>query len=299
MMSRTTLIAVLVVLELAIIGEMFVAFRGDQPTPWSAQQAFAQGLSGTRVVEGGPHQLFDVGAHPALTVDIGYADLTIQTSSAPQIDVSVSKSFDFGPFRNNQPITAQKNGETVHIAAADPSGFTMGDNRMVTVLVPAGTQVTVVAAGDITATGLRAEASFNSVGNGSVTLEDFNAPALHVTSSDGRITLRQIATARLDVRSDDGRVEGSGLQLRDGSVESHDGRVNLAFAPGSNTVIHAEASDGKIRVSGLSTVGPAQTSKSDDDDDSDANTQTVRIGDGDGRLDVRANDGNINLSQEG
>jgi hypothetical protein len=297
MISRSQLIAVLVALEVVIAGEMILAIRGDQPPQWSAWHSGAAEASGSNLAEGGSHQVFAAGSHPVLNVDIGYADLTIRTGDASQIDVSVSKSTDFGIFRGKGPITAAKDGETVRIEAGEGHNWSVGDDRMVTVIVPPNTRVTVVKAGNIKAEGLRADASFSSVGNGTVTIEDYDARSLSVSASDGRITLQRVAANHLDATASDGRIEGSGLQLRDGNIESSDGRVSLGFAQGTNTLVNAETSDGKIRVSGIPGAASSETAKSSDDDE-DASSRSVRIGAGEGRLDVRSSDGNIYLNQE-
>jgi hypothetical protein len=290
MISRGTIIAGLLVLELAIICEAVIAVQGGgQPFHHSVAQA----ATGGRLAEGGAHQIFDAGVHPALTVDIGYADLTIVAHEGSQIDVSLSRSH--GLFQAREPIEAQKDGDTVRITAADDAGWTVGDSRMVTVLVPPDTQVNVVKGGDIKATGLRAESSFNSVGDGTVTVEDYNAPSLHATS-DGRISLSDVVATRLDATSDDSRIEGSGLQVRNGSIEA-DGRVTLGFASGTDTVINADTDDGKVSDSGFAAGASMATSKNNGDDD--ASSETVRAGAGEGTLDVHTSDGNIHLTQEG
>ena len=94
----------------------------------------------------------------------------------------------------------------------------------------------------------------------------------------------------------------TGLQIRDGNVESRNGNVTLGFAPGADTVISADTSNGQIHVTGVTGVPAATTHKSssdDDDDDDDDAAQTVRLGAGSGRLDVHASNGNIHLTQEG
>jgi len=157
----------------------------------------------------------------------------------------------------------------------------------------------VVNAGDIKANGLRADGSFNSIGNGSVTVGDYDAPALHVAASNGHIFLHQIVASSLDATSSNGRVEGTGLQVRDGSVEG-DGRVTLGFAAGTDTLVTARTSNGRISVSGFSAAASFTTRpKSSDDDDDDSPSQTVRVGAGNGHFDVHSSDGNVILSQEG
>jgi hypothetical protein len=105
---------------------------------------------------------------------------------------------------------------------------------------------------------------------------------------------------RIDASSDDGRVEGTGLQVHDGLIESSNGRVTLGFAPGTDTIVNAETSNGFVHVSGFaSSAAPAVHKSSDDDDDDSPSARTVRIGAGTGRLDVHSSDGNITLNQEG
>lgn len=299
MIPQGTIIAALLALELAIVGEAVVALHADQPAPPSAQRTDAQTAFGPHLIEGGPHQVFDAGSHPMLTVDIGNADLTILTSKAPQIDVSVSASTAYGAFRAKAPITAREDRETIRIATTERHRWSVGDNRMVTVVVPPQTVVTVVNAGDIRANGLRAEASFNSVGAGSVTVEDYDAPALHLASSNGRISMHQIVAARVDATSANGRVEGTALQVRDGSVESN-GPVTLGFAAGADSLVTAATDNGRVSLSGFTAAASAATGrKSPQSGADDVSSQTVRVGTGSGHLDVHSSDGNINLAQEG
>jgi hypothetical protein len=288
------LVAILIVLELAVVGEMVVAIRGDHAPSWPGEHSIAEAASGANLVDGGPHRTFAAGEHPALTVDIGYADLTITARPVPQIEVSVSKSSDLGFLRTKSPITASNDGETIRVANAYDQGMTVGDMRMVTILVPPETTVTVVSAGDIRANGLRGEASFTSTGNGSATIEDFSGPSLTVKSG-GRVRLRQIVTAQLYATSDDDRVEGAGLQVRNGTVDGNDS-VSLGFANGTNTVVDASTKDGSIDLSGFAPESSTDTKHKSDDDDSSA--KTLRIGAGGGSLDVHSDDGNITLLQE-
>jgi hypothetical protein len=303
MSSRATIIAALLMIEVAIVGETLVALRGKSEAP-AYVSSFGEGqVSGANLVEGGAHQIFDARTHPALTVDIGYADLTIRTTNSARIDISVSASKAFGIFRTKAPIVARADGARIDVAMTGGRGWSLGDNRMVTVLVPPQTQVTVVNAGDIKANGLRAQAEFNSIGRGSVTVEDYQAPVL-VASSNGRIALREIVARRLDALSSDGRVDGTELQVRDGRVES-DGRVTLGFAAGADTLVNAQTRNGSVRLWGFGAGARAaagHTSSDGGDGDSgngDSSAQTVRVGNGNGRLDVRASDGNINLDQQG
>jgi hypothetical protein len=298
MVPRGVLIGGFIILELAFIGQGLASHQNDPHDSWFPHWNIEQSAFGPRAVkdgpnlkEGGPPRTFYAGTHPTLTVDIGYADLTIRTSSDVRLDVSVAPSHAFGMFRTTTPITAHEDGQAVQIAKADDDGWSMGDDRMVTVVVPPDTQVTVASAGNITVDGLRAPASITAAGRGSVTVEDFNASSLDVKASH-KIILDRVVATRVDVTSTDSRVEGTDLQVRDGRIES-DGPMSLRFAPGADTVVSANPGDGKVSVSGPVTVTSDAGSKSDDDDTS----RTVRIGAGNGHLDARANDDDIALSQ--
>jgi hypothetical protein len=286
-----TVIAALLIIELAICGEMLLAVKG-RPT---VQVTTAPAVLDARVVEGGPHRTFAAGDHPALSVDVGYADLTIVASRDLEIDVSVRPSTSYGVFRAKAPITASADGGTIRIGTAGPHLWTSGDDRMVVVRVPPDTEVTVLEAGDIRANGLRADASLRSIGRGTVTIADYEAPSLQVASSNGPISLRRVAATRLDATSKNDRVDGTDLLVRDGDVESSDG-VTLRFATGADTLVTADTANGRVRVSGLTARAAATAS---DDDSGDASLRTVRVGAGQGRLDVHSTDGNIDLIHAG
>lgn len=281
MLPRAQLIAIFVAIEFAIVGGMVVALRGDRSNPWFPPVNVGVTASGPHLIEGAAPQVLSAGLRPALTVDIGYADLTIVTRSGPSVDVALSPSTAFGFMRTTAPIAARKEGDTIRIATTQDQPWSIGDDRMVTVTVPPQTQVTVVNAGDITASGLRAPASMES-NNGVVRVNDFDAPRLHVeTSMTGRIDLNRVVTGRLEAATNRGRVVGTELQVRDGRISSGHGGVKLTFAPGADTLV--------TEVPG---------SSSDDDDDAGDAARTVRIGAGDGRLTVHST-GRIEVSPAG
>jgi hypothetical protein len=292
--SRRTIVAMLLAIEIAIGGEAIVAVRSGQSDPPAVARLDAPQGPPAALVAGAPARTFTVGAHPVLTVDIGYADLTVLADAAGQIAVSVSDSHAFGMMPEHAPISARVDHDTIHIAATTSHDFSLGDDRMVTVRVPPNTTVTVVNAGDITANGLQATSSFHSVGRGSITIGDYDAPSLDATSS-GRISLHQVSTNRLMATSTDDRVDGIALHVHDGMIEG-DGRVTLGFAPGTDTLVTAETDDGRVSIAGSAAPTTVSTGKRSDDDSA---SQTVRIGSATGHLDVHTSTGNITLTQEG
>jgi DUF4097 and DUF4098 domain-containing protein YvlB len=313
MVPRATLIAVLIGVEVAIVVGMIGAVRGG-----SGPSSFGFPIASAGVPAGGPGWSFAAGPHPSVTVDIGHADLTIETRPGAQIAVTVVPGMEF---HSSGPISARDDGGTVRVTAADGEGRSSFyvDDRNVHVIVPPAPRVVVEQAGDIDARGLRAAASFDST-HGDITVRDFrgqlsaassdgrleisdaDCSTLHAASSNGRVVLTRVTAAQIDASSSNGRVEGTALRLHDGRVSSSNGRVSLGFTAGADTTVNAASNNGHVHVSGF-TATPATTAKhgdddEDDDDDSSAAT-TVRIGAGSGRLDVHASNGSINLSQEG
>jgi hypothetical protein len=290
MNQRATVIVALLALQAAVVALGVVSvYSGLHAEPFGHHTP-TKTYDGPALVADGPHQLFTVGAAPKLYVDIDYADLTIQTGNPSQIDVSLRSSD--GIFDDKRPIVARAAGDTIHISKVGDEGWSSGDDRMVTVVVPPETQVTVASGGDIKATGLRASASFESVGRGSITIQDFDGPRLHASSRDS-ILLQQVVATHLNVTSSDDHIDGNGLQIQDGTIAADD-HVTLGFASGTNTLVNALTNDGKVHVDGFPDGATLSSSSNDD-----TSSQTVRVGAGTGHLDVHSNDGNITLTQEG
>ncbi|MGA2395976.1 MAG: DUF4097 family beta strand repeat-containing protein [Candidatus Lustribacter sp.] len=320
MVPRATVIAVLIGIEVALLYGMAVAVGGGPslPTP-----AFG-GPPGAAGVTAFAPQSFATGAHPSLAIDVGMADVTIDTHPVARIDVSVSDARRH--VGSTASITARSDGQTVHIVSDQTDFWSfMGDSRVIHISVPAATTVGIVNAGNVTVTGLRADATIvsgahfrsedgirvrdfqgtlnASADGGTIDIADAECPDLHVTADNGRVTLTHVSARKIDATSSNGRVEGTDLQLRDGRVASANGRVSLRFASGADTTVTAAADNGHIDVSGFAAT-PAKYVKSggddeDDDDDDATSAQTVRVGAGSGRLDVHAGNGSIYLSQEG
>jgi hypothetical protein len=307
MVQRGTLIAVLVGIELALVVMMIQAVHPGNSAPWhaAAMRGFHGPIGHERSGSGVSNYAFTTGANPSVTVDIAYADLTIERRDAPGITVNVPRTGWHGFGSSAPPITARQQGDGVIVSAPHGSAWTFADDRMVTIAVSPGTRVIVQNAGNVNATGLRADASFNS-NNGTVTVDDFNAPSLRVATSNGRLRLHNIVAPRFDASSGNGRVDGTALLVRDGRVDSSNGKVSLGFARGADTLVTAASSNGRVSVTGFNvsdTVAPAAAKAGDGDGDENdagsATAKTVRVGAGSGRLDVHASNGNINLSQEG
>ena len=320
MVPRATLIAVLVGVEMALVFAMVVAMGGGPKTDYGGWPGAPAGAAALTPLT--PPLTFATGDHPALAIDVGMADVTIDTHPAARIDVSVTDGFHH--MGSQAPIVSRADGNTIRITA-DESDFWsfIGDSRVVHITAPPETRVVIVNGGNINVTGLRADATVTSGAHfhpgdgiivrdfrgsltatspdGTIEVTDADCPQLHLASSNGRLTLTRVRALQIFASSSNGRVEGTGLQLRDGSVASSNGRVSLGFATGADTTVTAGAANGHVRVSGFAATAATDVHRSDDEDDDDDSSpaRTVRIGAGSGRLDVRASNGSIELSQEG
>ncbi len=192
------------------------------------------------------------------------------------------------------------------------------------ITAPPETRVVIANAGDITLTGLRADATVTSGAHfhpgdgisirdfrgsltatspdGTIDITDADCPQLRVASSNGRVTLTRVRAAQIFASSSNGRVEGTGLQLRDGRVASSNGRGVAGLRHGADTHGHGRRGQRSRGVYAVLPRPPRPTciaADDEDDDDGASAARTVRIGAGSGRLDVRASNGSIDLSQEG
>jgi hypothetical protein len=321
MVPRATLIAVLVGIEMALVFAMVVAMGGG-PAARSGGWPGAPGGAASALTPLTAPLTFPAGDHPALAIDVGLADVTIDTHPVARIDVAVTDGFRH--MGSQAPITTRADGDTIRISAEETDFWAfLGDSRVVHITVPPQTRVVIANGGNINVTGLRADATVNSGAHfhpgdgisvqdfrgsltatspdGTIEVTDADCPELHVTSANGRVTLTRVRAQQIFASSSNGRVEGTGLQLHDGRVASSNGRVSLGFASGADTTVTAGAANGHVRVSGFAATAATYVrggDDADDDDDSSA-AKTVRIGAGSGRLDVRASNGSIDLSQEG
>src|SRR6202044_2217151 len=88
MVPRATVIAVLIGVEIALLYGMAVAVSGGASVP---PIGFGGPSHGDSVTAFTP-QSFVAGVHPSLAIDVGMADVTIDTHPDARIDVSVSDS---------------------------------------------------------------------------------------------------------------------------------------------------------------------------------------------------------------
>jgi hypothetical protein len=315
MLPRTTLIAVFIGVEMALVFGMVVALGGG---PHGRIGRFGTPVGAASLQ---PPSTFTAGSRPALAVDVGMADVVIDAIEGTRIAVSVSDSHRH--MGSTAPIVARDDNGTIRVTAneTDPWSF-LGDSRTVHITAPPATALVIGHAGNITANGLRGDATIHSsasmrfsdgivvrdfrgsltatTSNGNLDVVDADCTELHLSSSNGRVTLTRVTAQHIDATNSNGRLDGTGLRLRDGRVASSNGRVSLGFAPGANTTVTAASSNGRVNASGLSAAGATQNTNGAVDEDGDPlPAKAFRVGAGSGRLDVQSSNGSIDLTQEG
>jgi hypothetical protein len=255
-------------------------------------------------------QSLPTGPAPAVTIDVHDADVAIQ--AAPSLSVRVTEAvhrWGWGS-RNASPIIKlNRTPDGVRISAADADDghvhFIMGGfNREVTVFVPPTAQVTVVSAGKIAATGMRApfvahvddaditladqRSDVNvSTNDGDVELTDVAGGTVAATTNDGHLVLSRVSADTLRAHSDDGHVTATDLRAVDGTVTTDDGHVTIGFAAGSDAVVNLHTDDGGISID----------DKTARDDEVGNSSHTIRIGSGRGHFDVSSGNGDITITQ--
>jgi hypothetical protein len=305
MISRSTLIGALVVVELAIVGMAARALGAGVP---AGPMVGGTGWGGHAVSQ--TDQSLPTGPAPVVTIDVHDADVAIQ--AAPSMSVRVSEAvhrWGWGGGTTSPSVKLSRTADGVRISAADADDgnvhFMMGGfNHDVTVFVPATAQVTVVSAGKVAATGMRAPFVAHvddgditladqrsdvdvSTNDGDVELTDVEGGTVAATTNDGHLVLSRVSAETLRAHSDDGRVTATDLRAVDGTVTTNDGHVTIGFAAGSDTVVNLHTDDGGISINGTTAR----------DDEVGNSSHTVRIGSGRGHFDVSSGSGDITINQ--
>jgi hypothetical protein len=320
MLPRTTLIAVLIGVEMALVFGMVVALGGG-PHGRIGRFGTPAGAASFRPPSTQAPSTFSAGGRPVLAVDVGMADVVIDAVEGSRIVVSVSDWHRH--MGSSAPIVARDDNGTIRVTAneTDPWSF-LGDSRTVHITAPPTTAVVITQAGNVAANGLRGDMTIHSsastrfgdgivvrdfrgsltatTSDGNLDVLDADCTELHLRSSNGRVTLTRVTAQHIDATNSNGRLDGTGLRLRDGRVASSNGRVSLGFAPGADTTVTAASTNGHVNASGLSAAGATQNANSAVDEDGDPlPAKAFRVGAGTGRLDVQSSNGSIDLTQEG
>lgn len=303
MISRSTLIGALVVVELAIVGSAVRAIAGDgQPT---AAGFHGFGWHGKTVDQTVVDRTIPSGSDPRVVIDVHDVDVVVEPGA--QSGVHVVESVHKAGYVNGEfsPINVSPTADGVRIAAGESNVHVIiGEvTRRLKIAVPPAARIEVVSGGQIDASGLRAKLVAHvedgaihvsdqrgdvdvSTGSGRIYLTDVQATDIAASTSEGRLYFTRVGAERLDAHTNFGRIYATDLRAVDGALTTKEGRVTISLAGNSDAVVSAKVTaDNDIHVSGMPVT------------EDGANKRVVRLGSGRGRFEVSSDDGSITLTQ--
>ncbi len=307
MISRSTLIGALVVVELAIIGMAGSALVGG-PMSGAMSGPFAlswPSFGRQAAVSTTPFsRTFVAGLAPHVVIDVHDIDVVVETSSVPAVRAveTVTKT---GYVSGTVPeLTAQQtlDGVRFHTTASSET-VTFGQfDRTLRVTVPVAALVEISSAGRVDASGLRAKLVAHSPGgpiyvsdhrgdldlsstDGRIVLTNVQGTDIAASTRDGRLLFRRVAADRLDASSIDNYIEAVDLYAVDGALTTRSGHVNVSFTGDSDSTVDARTDDGHVHVHGLATTDDSRSSS------------VVHLGSGRGHFEVSTADGSINITR--
>jgi hypothetical protein len=307
MISRPTLIAALVVVELAIVGVAANALGLGQlmSAPLSMAPPNLENLAGSGGAAARPlDRTFVTGPSPRVVVDVRDVDVTVEAGAAPNVRVDETLAVRGFVSGKIPPLVVEQMPDGIHVSAPDSGSVHVmigSVTHSLRIIVPPAARVEVSSAGTIDVSGLRAKLIAHtsdgslrvhdhqgdldvSTNDGRLELVDVHGDAIDAIDHDGRIYLTRVGADRLVAHSDYGRIVADGIRAVDGGLTTRDGRVLVSFASDSNATADVSASD-EIKVSGFSSV------------DGGANRRIVTLGAGRGHFEVSTGDGFITITQ--
>ena len=313
--SRTGLVAMLIAVQVLIVGFAVYSLRGP-----GNGMAFAHGAGFHSVAyRAKPVMPMAVGYAPVVTIDDVDSHVVVTTSNDRFVhitDETDQSGFVWGDHQTHDVQTSRTlDGVKIYRPSnsgtfGGPFGFDMNTQR-IEVAVPADSRVVIDRCSGAELTGLRNDVTVQSQ-DGRIYLTDIKANALKAHSDDGRVVATRISANSLDFTSNDGRIEVSQLELTglaphvnfhtdDGplviggafiasgtyELSTNDGRVELTLEQGSSTTVDASTGDGHIEVDGR---------KSEDDG---GTSRSVKVAAGLSTMRIRTSDGSIHISTNG
>jgi hypothetical protein len=307
MISRSTLVGALVVVELVIVGAGARAIAGGSSGPMVAEAPFSFGTgSHERVFSRAPvDRTFATGIAPRVVIDVHDVDVFVRGENVPTVHVAESLRKSGYVWGEVAPLTAQQSPDGIRISTPANSGVHMvfgSYSRELAVTVPVGTHVEFASAGVVDASGLREKLIAHvpdgairirdhrgdvdvSTGSGRITMVDVQGDDIAANTRDGRIYLTRVGADRIDATSSSGRIVGVDVRAVNGALTTRDGRVILSFTGNSDATVNVHTADGNVHVSGLSTT------------QNDEQKSVVHLGSGRGRFEVSTGSGSITLTQ--
>jgi hypothetical protein len=313
MISRPTLIAALVVVELAILGLAANALGAGHIGPSIASPSIVlftgpngSGPPGPQSTSSTPlDHTYVTGPAPHVSVDIHDVDVTVETGTLPTVSVVETVAEQGFVSGRPAPLHVMQTPEGLRITSTGDDGLHVmvgAVSHRLHLIVPPAAHVELATAGTIDVSGLReklvahtSDGSLRvhdhrgdldvSTDDGRIELVDVQGNAIDATDHDGRIYLTRVGADRIDAHSDDGRIVGEGVRAVDGALTTLDGRILVSFTASSNATANVHTDDGDISVSGFPSM------------DEGDKRRTVTLGAGHGHFEVSTGDGPITITQ--
>jgi hypothetical protein len=296
MISRSTLIGALVVVELAILGVAAKAVSGNSPgTHWNFGPSWTHPAAPTT---SRLDKTFETGGAPRVVLDVDNADVTVQAGAATSVHVTGTMRVS-GLHSGVQPsLTAIRTSDGVRVAVE--AGLVYGRiEREVRIIVPPDAQVEIASAGGVVANGLRGRLVARlrdgdvrisnhrgdvdvTTSSGDIDVLDAQGAAFALRTDNGALKLTSSGADHLDARTGSGAITAVGLRAVDGALQTDDGGIDVNFAAESDATVNLHADDG--RITGAGATAP---------DGDSASGRSMRLGSGRGHFTVSTASGSI------
>ncbi|MBV9439518.1 MAG: DUF4097 family beta strand repeat protein [Candidatus Eremiobacteraeota bacterium] len=304
MVSRSTLIGALVVVELALVGLMARALTG------SGQASTFAGAGTPWWSSGHSHEVvpfsasLTTGPAPHVVIDAPRYRVTVVAQSGDDVRISGS-TFVHGIVHGSPaPVSLERTTDGVRISAPDQAvNVVFGEVvRELHVTLPPQSTIEATGAGRLSVSGLRAKllarldnAALSvsdhrgeieaSSANGRIELRNVAGERIAVSTSNGRLSLDDVAGPLLDVHTANGRITAAGLRVTDGRITSGNGHIKVTFDDASDTTVTATSGNGPVSCSGASTSSDG------------GRTRVVTLGSGKGRFTISSGNGPVTITQ--
>jgi hypothetical protein len=314
MISRPTLIAALVVVELAIVGLAANALGSGHIGPTIIPPSIA-GFTGPNGFSGPPgpqsssstpiDRSFVTGPSPHVNIDVhDDVDVTVETGTLPTVSVVESVAMHGFVSGHPAPLSVMQTPDGIRITSAgdDALHVMVGSvSHSLHLIVPPTARVELTTAGTIDVSGLREKLVAHTrdgwlhvrdhrgdldvrSDDGRIELVDVQGDSIDAIANDGRIYLTRVGADHLNAHSDSGRIVGESIRAVDGGFTTLDGRIVVSFTAASDATAIAHTDDGDIEVSGFRAV------------DSGDRRRTVTLGAGHGHFELSTGDGPIMIT---
>ena len=298
MISRSTLIAALVVIELVIVAAAGRAVSGHS-SHWNFGGAFAdQPPVVTRI-----DQTFETGAAPHVVLDVDNATVTVEAAAGTSVHVAGVMRYTHWRSGVKPALTVLRTADGVRVAAESGLTYTRSLEREVRITVPPGAQVEVLSAASVVASGLRGKLIARlgdgpvkvdnhrgdldvTTSSGDVDLVDVQASALALRSDDGDFRLTSAGGDQIDAHTASGKITAVDLRAVDGALRTDDGHIDVGFASQSDAAVNLHTSDG--RITGVGAAKP---------DTDGPDSRSLRLGSARGHFTVATGSGSISVTQ--